>query len=63
MAPVEIPEVKEEKVEPTEVDNQSAGDSGVSEAGEPESIERLSEKPAGGEPSPRGKRARKRKAA
>jgi hypothetical protein len=59
----EVGVVKEEKVESTEVDNQSTGDSRVGETSEPESIEGLPERPAGGEPPKRGKKPRKRKAA
>jgi hypothetical protein len=57
------PVEKEETVEPTEVDNQSTGDSRISETSEPESIEGLPEQPTGGEPSKRSKKPRKRKAA
>lgn len=58
-----VPEVKEEKVEPTEVDNQNTGDSRVSETSEPESIEGIYKEPAGREPTKRSKKSRKRKAA
>lgn len=51
------------KDESEEVDNQATRDSRVSEANESEGIERLFEKPTGGESTSRGKGARKRKAA
>lgn len=59
----EIFGVKEVEHEPTEADNQNTGDSRVSEASEPKSIEGIHEESAGGELAKRGKKPRKRKAA
>jgi len=55
-------EREEEKVESEKIHNQDTGNSRVSEASKLESLEGLPEKPARGEPSQRGKRARKRRA-
>lgn len=55
--------LKEVKDEPETVDNQSAGDSRISEASEPESVEGLPEQPAGDKPPKGGKKPRKCKAA